>query len=87
MGHYDLYGNSYKTAIEAMNAELIQCAEYEARLADNRISKLESQQRNEYEAEQRREYERDQKIDYLMKEIECLREKVSELEKRAGHEA
>ena len=87
MGHYDLYGNSYRTATEAMNAEMAQCAEIDARLADERISKLESQQRNEYQSEQWIEYERDQKIDYLMGEVEYLRKKVDELEKRVGHEA
>lgn len=88
MGNYDLYGNSYPTAREALNAELAQCAEIDARLADERITKLENQQRNEYEAEQRREYERDQTIDYLMGKVQMLEDKIIELEKRVGkHEA
>lgn len=95
MGNFDLYGNSYPTAREALNAEMAQCAEIDARIADERISKLENQlskfenqQRNEYETEQRMEYDRDQTIDYLMDKVQMLEEKVIELEKRVGkHEA
>lgn len=43
MGHFDLYGNSYKTALEAENAEMAQCAEIDSRINNQRIAKLEQQ--------------------------------------------
>ena len=79
MGYYDLYGNSYKTSQEALNAEMTQCAEIDARAADERISKLEEQQENKYEVDQR-----DKKIDYLIEEVAFLRKEVEELKKQVG---
>ncbi len=80
MRHYDLYGNSYGTAQEALNAEMAQCAEIDARIADEKIQRLEDEQMRQYEADQQREYERDQKIDYLMSRIEELEKRIEKLE-------
>jgi hypothetical protein len=43
MGHYDLYGNSYPTRREALNAETAQCAAIDADIAYREIEQLRKQ--------------------------------------------
>ena len=42
MGNYDLYGNHYKTAQEALNAEMAQCAEIDNRLLREEMKRLQN---------------------------------------------
>ena len=77
MVHYDLYGNSYRTSQEALNAEMAQCAEIDARIANEKLQQLEDEQLRQYEAE----YEKDQKIEYLMSKIEELEKRIEKLER------
>lgn len=69
MGHFDLYGNSYKTEIEATNAEMAQCAEIESRLAFQKAQNLaNNQQRSEHFIYERMNYleERIKKLEELL---------------------
>ena len=67
MGHYDLYGNSYRTAQEALNAELAQCAEIDASIAmRNSEETLKRQQQAEFSLLQRIDF-LEQRVDYLEK--------------------
>lgn len=66
MGGYDLYGNFYPREIDAINAEMAQCASIDAGIAErNRISDFERQQQHEYE---------------LMQRIECLENRIERIE-------
>lgn len=57
MGGYDLYGNYYPREIDALNAEMAQCAGIDAGISErNRISDFERQQQHEYDLMQRIEY-------------------------------
>lgn len=69
MGHYDLYGNSYPTALEAMNAEMAQCAEIDSQIAYEKISKIQQSENYLYEA-----------IRNLEHQIELLNERIVKLE-------
>ena len=44
MRHYDLYGNSYKSSQEALNAEMAQCNEIDNRINDEYRQKMNRQQ-------------------------------------------
>lgn len=74
---YDLYGQYYASERDAINAEMAQCAEIDARLAYEKAQKLE---RNLYERQMMSDYETSQKVDYLMSKIEELEKRVVELE-------
>lgn len=41
MGYFDLYGNSYATRREALNAEEAQCAAIDADIANRKVRELE----------------------------------------------
>jgi hypothetical protein len=43
---YDLYGNHYKSERDAINAELAQMSEIDNRINNERLRKLETQQRS-----------------------------------------
>ncbi len=67
MGHYDLYGNSYRTAREAANAESAQCAEIDADIANQKaVESMNRQQQSEY---------------YLYEKISELESRIAHLEK------
>lgn len=69
MGNYDLYGNSYRTPLEAMNAEMAQCAEIDVMHTRREMEEAENNR-------QRSEYELCQHIDYLEQRIALL-EKIT----------
>ncbi len=69
MGNYDLYGNSYATRQEALNAEMAQCAEIDSRHTQREMRDME-------QSSQRREYELHQHISMLEQRIELL-EKIT----------
>jgi hypothetical protein len=67
MGNFDLYGNSYRTRLEAENAEMAQCAEIDARLAQQEVAQLHQEQR-------RSEY-------FLYERINSLEQRLATIEK------
>jgi hypothetical protein len=73
-GGYDLYGNYYHDANDALNAEMIQCNEIDNRLNRKKIDELErklhEQQRPSNEEE----------IHYLWQKIQQLEERIAILE-------
>lgn len=71
MGHFDLYGNSYRTAQEAWNAEEAQCAAIDANIAMKRVQQLEQRINNP-----------EQQITFLMEKCLELEQRIIELEKR-----
>jgi polyhydroxyalkanoate synthesis regulator phasin len=74
---YDLYGQYYASERDAINAEMAQCAEIDARLSYEKAQKLE---RELHERQMYADYESSQKIDYLMSKIEELEKRIAELE-------
>jgi len=78
---YDLYGNYYASERDAYNAEMAQCAEIEARLAYEKVEKLEQEV---YIRQQHQEYELHQKVDYLMDKVESLEKEITMLKSRKG---
>ncbi len=73
---YDLYGNYYASERDAINAEMAQCAEIDARLAYEKAEKLE---RESYLKQQYNDYELQQKIDFLIEKVEMLEKEVERL--------
>jgi len=70
MGGYDLYGNYYSREIDALNAEMAQCASIDAGIAErNRQRDMERQQEHEYDLECR---------------IHLLEERIGRLERAVG---
>ncbi len=69
---YDLYGNSYKTSQEALNAEMAQCAEI-----DNRIM------RDKHEQQENNLHGLEETIHYMQGHINSLVERVNKLEEQA----
>jgi len=76
-GGYDLYGNYYPNANDALNAELAQCNEIDNRLNREKMDELErklhEQQRPSNEEE----------IHWLWEKINQLEERISILERRS----
>ena len=75
MAHYDLYGNSYRTALEAYNAEMAQCNEIDMQYAQKEIDAL-KRQVYEQQAPTQLEYE----VNILQQQISALNEKLSRYE-------
>lgn len=71
MGHYDLYGNSYSTAREALNAETAQCNEI-----DNYI--LRQQMEASQDNRQRENHELWQRISMLEDRITSLEQIINQ---------
>lgn len=73
-GGYDLYGNYYPNANDALNAEMAQCNEIDNRLNRKKMDELErklhEQQRPSNEEE----------IHYLWQKIQQLEERIALLE-------
>ena len=67
MGHFDLYGNSYRTQQEALNAEAAQCAEIDAGIAAKTAEEA-------YHNQQQSEYWLNQRISYLEERIKLIEE-------------
>lgn len=44
-GGFDLYGNYYPREIDAINAEMAQCAEIDARIANQKLREMEAKMR------------------------------------------
>lgn len=74
MGHYDLYGNSYKTANEAMNAEMSQCNEIDNRLLHQEVDKLKRQQQYQQRPD-------GQEYHQLWQYCQMLEHRIEQLEK------
>ena len=76
-GGYDLYGNYYPNANDALNAEMAQCNEIDNRLNREKIDelgrKLHEQQRPS----------NDEEIHYLWQKIQELEERIAILEGRS----
>ena len=76
-GGYDLYGNYYPNANDALNAEMAQCNEIDNRLNREKIDelgrKLHEQQRPS----------NDEEIHYLLQKIQELEERIAILEGRS----
>ena len=76
-GGYDLYGNYYPNANDALNAEMAQCNEIDNRLNREKIDelgrKLHEQQRPS----------NDEEIHYLWQKIQELEERIAILEERS----
>ncbi len=71
MGNFDLYGNSYKTATEAMNAEMAQCAEIDLRHMRDEIKNMQ------------RSYEHpDKEMHDLWQYCQMLEQRIEQLEKK-----
>lgn len=66
---YDLYGTYYKSEIDAINAEMAQCAQIDARLAYNKVG----EENNNLQVQQ-------QYIEFLMGKVEELEERIKVLE-------
>lgn len=64
---YDLYDNSYKTALEASNAEMAQCADIDSRINNQRIKSLEAHHAN---------------YNFLCQHIQDLENRVEQLEQK-----
>lgn len=73
MGHYDLYGNSYSSRTEALNAEMTQCNEIDNRLLRQEIDKLKYQQPQQQEP--------DFEIYHMQQHINSLEERIQKLER------
>lgn len=73
MGYYDLYGQSYPTRREAINAETAQCAEIDVRIMQREIDEMRNQQ---YEPSQL-EYD----VNDLRMKVGNLEQRIAELEK------
>ena len=74
---YDLYGQYYASERDAINAEMAQCAEIDARLAYEKAQKLEQKMN---EDRMIADYEMKHKIDYLIYKVEELENRIIELE-------
>lgn len=78
MGGYDLHGRYYAKTEDALNAEMAQCAEIDARIALSEVNKM---KRNlNHESQRLRDYEVEQKIDFLMHKVEELENRIKQLE-------
>jgi len=75
MGHYDLYGNSYRTALEAMNAEMAQCAAIDAGITEREMER----QQTELNVLRSDNYYLGQKVAELEETIKMLEEKLNAL--------
>ena len=73
-GGYDLYGNYYPNAYDALNAEMAQCNEIDNRLNREKIDELERKLH-----EQQRP-SNDEEIHYLWQKIQQLEERIALLE-------
>lgn len=67
---YDLYGNHYTSRRDALNAEMAQCAEIDARIANQKVHELEKKLYNQ---------NYDEKLHY---DLEMLSQYCSHLEER-----
>ena len=76
-GGYDLYGNYYPNANDALNAEMAQCNEIDNRLNRGKIDELERKLH-----EQQRP-SNDEEIYYLWQKIQELEERIAILEGRS----
>lgn len=74
---YDLYGNYYAKEIDAINAEMAQCAAIDADIANRRVAELE---RKLYE--QQHPTQQDYELNHLWQKIQELEQRVAQLEAR-----
>lgn len=74
---YDLYGQYYASERDAINAEMAQCAEIDARLAYEKAEKLERQYHDRMQQEQ---YLGSEQIAFLMGKVQELEERIKLLE-------
>lgn len=74
---YDLYGQYYASERDAINAELAQCAEIDARIANQKVADLE--RRMQYAQQPR--YDGGEQINHLWQKIQELEQRIAELEK------
>jgi len=82
--HYDLYGNSYKTRIEAENAEMAQCAAIDADLAYRKVQELESKLYAKQQ-DQARESDPEYRIHTLEQQVAHLFAVIENLSSRINH--
>lgn len=75
MGYYDLYGNSYRTRLEAENAEMAQCAAIDADIAYREMEQMKQQM---YAMQQPTPQE--EEINHLKGQILLLEARLSKLE-------
>lgn len=75
MGHYDLYGNSYRTRLEAENAETAQCAAIDANIAYREMEEM--RQQIEY---MQQPTQQDEEINHLKNQILLLETRIAKLE-------
>jgi hypothetical protein len=77
MGYHDLYGNSYATRREALNAETAQCAAIDADIAYREIEQLKLQMSYMQQPTQL-----DEELNRLHQRISHLEERLERLEKQ-----
>lgn len=77
MGGYDLYGNYYPKALDALNAEMAQCAEIDARIASQKVHQLERQMQQRSEPS-----DTDYQLHHLWTKIQELETRLKKYEKQ-----
>jgi polyhydroxyalkanoate synthesis regulator phasin len=83
-GGFDLYGNYYPNANDALNAELSQCNEIDNRLNQKKLNDLE---RKLHEMHERQPYpSNEEEIHNLWEKIKQLEERIKLLESMGRYE-